>query len=88
MVVADGVLTNILIQRDIAHESNPFLVGVAGESKLILIKVLGVLLAVFILWDVHRRYPRLSFWISSLFLLVYCGIVGWNAHLLAGGMIY
>jgi hypothetical protein len=82
MVVADGVLTNILIQRGIARESNPFLVGIAGESRLIYIKILGVLLAALILWDIHRRHPKIAFWTSSVFLLIYCGIVAWNSHLL------
>jgi hypothetical protein len=82
LVVADGVLTNILIQKGIARESNPFLVGIAGESRLIYLKILGVLLAALILWDVHRRHPRIAFWTSSTFLLIYCGIVGWNSHLL------
>jgi hypothetical protein len=87
MVVADGVLTNILIQKGIARESNPFLIGVAGDSKLIIIKILGVLLAAFILWDVYRRHPKLSFCLSSFFLLVYCGIVSWNLHLLLRAVI-
>jgi hypothetical protein len=82
MVVADGVVTNILIQKGIARESNPFLVGVAGETRLIVIKVLGVLLAALILWDIRRRHPRIAFWTSAVFLLIYCGIVGWNMHLL------
>jgi hypothetical protein len=76
------VLTNILIQKGVAHESNPFLVGIAGETRLIVLKILGVLLAALILWDISRRHPRIAFWTSSAFLLIYCGIVGWNSHLL------
>jgi hypothetical protein len=87
MVVADGVVTNVLVQKGIARESNPLLVGVAGESKLIVIKILGVLLAAFILWDVHRHHPKLAFWISCTFLLIYCGIVAWNLHLLLRAVI-
>lgn len=81
MVVADGILTNILVRRGIARESNPFLVEIAGENRLIIIKIFGVLLAALILWDIHRRYPKLAMWASTLFLLIYCGIVGWNLHL-------
>jgi Ca2+/Na+ antiporter len=87
MVVADGVVTNVLIQKGIARESNPLLVGVAGESRLIIIKVVGVLLAVLILWDVHRRHPRIALWTSSAFLLIYCGIVAWNLFLLLRGVL-
>ena len=86
MVIADGVLTNILIQKDIAREANPFQVGIAGDKGLIILKIVGILLAVVILWDIYRRSPRLSFWVSTVFLLVYSGIVAWNLHLLLVGL--
>ena len=85
-MVADGVLTNLLIQKGIAREANPLLVGIAGERALIIVKVIGVLLCVLILWDIYRRNPRLAFWTSSVFLLVYAGIVAWNLRLLWLGM--
>jgi hypothetical protein len=82
MVVADGVLTNILINRDIAFEGNPLLLNIAGGTGLIIAKIAGVILAVVILWDIRRRYPRVAFWTSAVFLLIYCGIVFWNLSLL------
>jgi hypothetical protein len=85
MDIADGILTNILLNRGIAIEGNPFLVDIAGKSGFLIIKIVGVLLAALILWDVHRRHPRLAFWISVVFLAAYCGIVGWNTHLLVRG---
>jgi hypothetical protein len=86
MVIADGVLTNFLIQKDIASEANPFLTHLAGNTGLIIIKIVGVALAVVVLWDIYRRSPRLSFWASSVCLLVYSGIVAWNLHLLLVGL--
>jgi hypothetical protein len=50
-----------------------------------IIKVVGILLAALILWDIHRRYPRVAFWTASAFLLIYCGVVGWNTWLLLRG---
>jgi hypothetical protein len=84
--VADGVVTNILIKKDIAQEGNPVLVNVAGGTGFLIIKIVGVLLAALILWDIRRRHPRLAFWTASVFLLVYIGIVVWNLHLLVWGM--
>ncbi|HSW57298.1 MAG TPA: DUF5658 family protein [Dehalococcoidales bacterium] len=86
--MADGFLTNILIQKGIAFEGNPFLVSIAGTHSLIWLKSLGVLIAVVILWDIYRRSPRLSFWASSAFLLVYICIVAWNSLLLVVGLSY
>jgi hypothetical protein len=85
MVIVDGFLTNALIQRDIAREGNPFLTGVAGKPGLLIIKTVGVLLAAFILWDIHRRLPRLALWAAAAFLLIYSGIVAWNLRLLLLG---
>lgn len=79
------MLTNILIREGIAREGNPFLVNIAGDSGFLIIKIVGVLLAVLILWDIHRRYPRLAFWTASAFLIIYGGIVIWNARLLIMG---
>jgi hypothetical protein len=86
MVIADGVLTNLLIQKDIAWEANPFLVSLAGNSGLIIFKIVGVLIAVLILWDIYRRSPKLSFWASSVFVLFYTAIVVWNLRLLLLGL--
>ncbi len=80
--VADAVLTNALVRLDIGVEGNPLLSNLAGGSKFLIIKILGVLLAVFILWDVHRRNPKLAFWTAAVFVLVYGGIVAWNLRLL------
>jgi hypothetical protein len=80
--IADGILTNILIQKDIAHEGNPFLQGIAGDTGLLIVKVVGILIAIVILWDINRRYPRLAFWTTAIFLVVYFGIVVWNSCLL------
>jgi hypothetical protein len=85
LVVADGVVTNILIKKDLAWEGNPFLQGVAGGYGLIIVKVVGVLVAAGILWDVHRRNPRVAFWISLAFVLVYAAIVVWNVRILILG---
>ena len=79
------MLTNILINNGIAREANPILVSIAGESGFLILKIVGVLLAVFILWDVHRRYPRSAFWVAAFFLLAYAGIVAWNLRLLILG---
>jgi hypothetical protein len=86
LVIADGVLTNVLIQHDIAREANPLLVDIAGEHGLIVLKVVGVLVCALILWDIYRRYPRLAFWTSSVFLIVYACIVAWNLRLLLLGI--
>jgi hypothetical protein len=86
MVVADGFLTNALIHRDLAREGNPLLTGIAGSSGFPVIKFVGVILAVVILWDIHRRHPRLAFWTAVACLVIYSGIVAWNMRILLMGL--
>lgn len=67
-------------------EGNPFLMDIAGESHFLAFKIGFVILAVIVLWDIHRHHPRLAFWTSSAFLLLYVGIVIWNSGLLLMGI--
>ena len=80
--IADGVLTNALIGLGKGREGNPLLVNVVGEPGFIVIKVLGALLAVFLLWDISRRHPRLARVATTGCLTLYGGIVAWNSALL------
>lgn len=81
LVIADGFLTNLLIQRGIAHEWNPFLVLLAGRGALLVAKIIGAIVCALLLWDVYSHWPRLGFISSYISLLVYFGIVLWNLSL-------
>ena len=85
LVVADGVVTNLLIKQDIAYEGNPLLSNIAGGWGLIIAKIVGVLLAALILWDISRCYHRIAFWTGTAFLLIYAAIMAWNLRLLIMG---
>ncbi len=79
--ITDAVLTHFLVELGIGQEGNPFLLGLVGEPAFLVLKVTGVLLAALILWDVHRRHPRLASRLSLVFVLAYGIIVTWNASL-------
>jgi len=78
LVILDGVITRLLVSRGVAREANPFLRALAGEGNFLVIKVIGVLLAVFILWDIYKHWPRLAVISSRCFVGLYSGIVAWN----------
>jgi hypothetical protein len=86
MIILDGVLTNLLLKMGLAEEANPLLFSFAGTRRFIIFKVAGALLAALILLDISRHHPRLAFWTTSIALLFYSGIVGWNLSLLILGM--
>jgi len=78
LVVSDGLITHFLVQRGLAWELNPFLRTLIGEGNFLVIKVVGVLLAAFILWDIYKHWPKLARISSLCFVVIYAGIVGWN----------
>lgn len=78
LVVADGLLTEFLVNQGIAWESNPFLAGLVGESSFLILKILGAGLAILILRDVSRRHHRIALSFTCFFVLIYSIIVYWN----------
>ena len=70
------------IRGGLAREGNPFLVPIVGETNFLILKVVGVLLAALILWDVHRRHPRVAIIATSVWVVGYGAIVLWNLGVL------
>jgi len=79
--ISDALLTHFLVKLSLAREANPFLMPIVGQPAFMIVKVLGVLLCVLILWDIYRRHPRLAFMSTSCFVVFYGGIVLWNLGL-------
>jgi hypothetical protein len=79
--IADGFLTNFLIQSDLAKEGNPLLLDLAGGPGFLIIKVVGVIAAAFVLWDIYRRYRRVALVVTACFVVLYGGIACWNLRL-------
>ena len=79
--LCDGLLTRLLVNNEFAIEGNPLLKDIVGNGWFLLIKILGVLLVGFILWDIYRRHPRLALLAVRCALLGYALIVIWNAVL-------
>ena len=82
VIIADGIITNYLVQGKFAREGNPFLEYWVVEDKMLLIKILGGLLAALYLWNIYRRHPKIAVLFSSLFLLSYIVIISWNILIL------
>jgi hypothetical protein len=81
-VIGDGVLTELLVKSGKAREGNPFLQPLVGDAGFMILKVVGALICVFILWDINRHFPRVAFVATWVFVLAYGAIVLWNSSLL------
>ena len=80
-VVADGLLTNSLIEMGIAREGNPFLQPIVGDVGFLVLKAVGALLCAVILWDIYKRLPKVALIATSFFVVFYGVIVLWNSSL-------
>jgi hypothetical protein len=82
LVVLDGVMTEFLVGKGAAREANPFLEPIVGQTGFMIIKIVGALVCAFILWDIHRRFPRVAVIASWIAVIGYAVIVTWNASLI------
>ena len=78
LVVADGYITQYLVMNNLGIEGNPFLVAWVSQDKFLYIKILGALFSVLILWDMHRHWSKLAISTSTVFVIIYTGILYWN----------
>ena len=60
LVIADGVVTNVVLGNGVGREANPFLVSLAGDGSFLVLKAVGALFCAFLLWDIYRRRPRMA----------------------------
>jgi len=77
--IADGVVTHFVVKLGLGSEGNPFLLGLVGEPGFIILKAVGALVCALILWDIHRRHPRLAFFSTSISVAFYVAVVTWNS---------
>ncbi len=84
VVVADGILTNFLINERLATEFNPFLRSLAGQDIFPAVKLAGGLIAALLLVSLSRKHPQLSRAVTISGVVLYTAVVYWN--LLAFGL--
>jgi hypothetical protein len=87
LVVADGLITSFLVNNGLAGEGNPLLRGWVDQWYFPLAKTLAALFCGVIIWDMHRRWPKLAILSSISFVIFYGMIVLWNSFLLVVGLI-
>jgi hypothetical protein len=85
LVVADGLISQYIIAAGLGSEGNPFLQTLIDDAEFLPLKLGGALLVALILWDVHRRMPKLGLAASAACVLLYTGIVYWNLSIFLFG---
>ncbi len=82
LVVGDGLLTQYLVPSGKAEETNPFLAPLIGENSFMILKIVGSILCALILFDIHRRFPKVAFIATWIAVAGYAAIVLWNTSLI------
>ena len=78
LVVADGFVTEFMVGNGFGREGNPFLEGLVGERLFIILKIVGALLVAFLLWDMYKRWPRVTVIGAAGMAFCYSVVVLWN----------
>ncbi len=87
LVVADGIISQFLVNYQLGYEWNPFLQTLVGQDYFLLIKLAAALLCALILWDIHKTRPRAAL-ASSLFSVVfYTVLVYWNVGIYLAAIV-
>jgi len=83
--VADGVITRFIITEGLGREGNLWLAGLANSGALIVVKIVGTLLAISLLWILHYRRPRIILIVTVAVVCWYTLVVFWNIFIVIMG---
>ncbi|RJO62005.1 MAG: hypothetical protein C4542_05025 [Dehalococcoidia bacterium] len=83
--VADGLVTRFIITEGLGSEGNIWLAGLASSDALILVKIVGTLLAISLLWILHYRKPRMVLIVTVAVVCWYTLVVFWNVFVVVLG---
>lgn len=76
--ISDGIITNFFVRNGLVQEGNPLMEPIVREGNFLLLKIIGVLLSVLILWSIYRRFPRVTLIASSSIAMFYGAVIAWN----------
>jgi|MudIll2142460700_1097286.scaffolds.fasta_scaffold174932_2 hypothetical protein len=78
LMLADGLITEYLVNSGVASEGNPFMQGPLSGGYFMPVKIIGAWLSALILASIHRHNPKLAAAVAWAFIVVYCVTVYWN----------
>jgi len=78
LVVADGIISNFIVQNGLGREGNPFIQSIVGQTSFIFLKLSAAFISALILWKVFRQHTRLGLVSIIFFVMLYTAILWWN----------
>lgn len=74
----DGIITQVFVGNGIARELNPLVINSVNQGSFLIIKIIGLLLCVFCLWLIGKKFPRLAITIAAVIAVFYTAVLSWN----------
>ncbi len=78
LVVADGIISNFIVQSGLGREGNPFIQSIVGQTSFIFLKLSAAFISALILWKVLKQHTRLGLISIIFFVMLYTAILWWN----------
>lgn len=85
--VMDGMLTQFLVENGVVKEGNPLVEPLVLGGNFLLLKVVGAIFSVVVIYFIHRLFPRLALTAASGMVAFYGAVAFWNALVLLGGWL-
>ncbi len=76
--ISDGVITHFLVSNGLAREANPLIEPIVREGNFLLLKVIGVILCVLLLWRSYQHFRKVTLIVTSGAVAFYGAVVAWN----------
>jgi len=76
--ILDGITTTFFVRHGFVQEGNPLMEPIIREGNFLLLKVIGALLCVLILWGMYQRFPRVTLMTTSSVVMFYGAVMAWN----------
>jgi hypothetical protein len=76
--IGDGVMSHVFVNNGIVKEGNPLMAPFIQDGNYLLIKVVGVVLSIPLLWIIYKRFPRLAMGTATSLAVFYSAVLCWN----------
>lgn len=74
----DGLVTHVFVNNGVVKEGNPLMAPLIQDGNFLLLKVLGVLLCIPVIWLLYKRFPKLAMATASSLAVFYSAVLCWN----------
>lgn len=81
------MLTQFLVENGVVKEGNPLVEPLVLGSNFLLLKIVGAVFSVAVIYFIHRLFPRLALTAASGMIAFYGAVALWNLLVFLGGWL-